>query len=104
MGRPEFIDRLALSLSNVELRDQARGYMVALGSPFLAEMVPYLTDPVTEVRKGVVQALMEIGDPAAIPYLEPLLLDTDSKVADLANRAIARLRSAQFTASTEPTR
>ena len=43
--------------------------------------------------------LMEIGDPAAIPYLEPLLSDTDPEVADRANRAIARLQRVQMTAS-----
>ena len=99
LGRPEFIDRLALSLSKIDLRDQARKYLVELGSPFLTELVPYLSDPATDVRKGMVQVLMEIGDPVAIPYIEPLLMDTDTKVADLANRAIARLRRTQMTAS-----
>jgi HEAT repeat protein len=99
LGRPEFIDRLALSLSKVDQREQARKYLVDLGSPFLSEFTPYLSDPVTEVRKGMVQVLMDIGDPAAIPYLEPLLMDTDAQVADLANRAIARLQSSPMTAS-----
>ncbi len=99
LGRPEFIDRLALSLSKIDMRDQARKYLVELGSPFLTEFVPYLSDPATDVKKGMVEVLMEIGDPIAIPYIEPLLMDTDTKVADLANRALARLRRSQMTAS-----
>jgi hypothetical protein len=45
---------------------------------------------------------MDIGDPAAIPYLEPLLRDSDSKVSDWANRAIARLQREQLSASAAP--
>jgi HEAT repeat protein len=99
----EFIDRLALSLSKVELREQARDYLVELGSPFMTEFVTYLSDPVADVRKGMIQVLMLIGDPAAIPYLEPMLADSDPKVADRANRAIARLERVQISASKEPT-
>lgn len=95
----EFIDRLALSLSKIELRDQSTDYLVELGSPFMADLVAYLSDPVTEVRRGMVQVLMLIGDPAAIPYLEPLLADSDPKVADGANRAIARLQRVPASAS-----
>ena len=41
--------------------------------------------------------LMAVGDPSAIPYLEPLLVDSDQEVADRANRAIARLRQGSMT-------
>jgi HEAT repeat protein len=68
----------------------------------MSELVTYLSDPVSTVRREMVQVLMDIGDPAAIPYLEPLLRDSDSKVSDWANRAIARLQRVQTTASTEP--
>jgi HEAT repeat protein len=95
----EFIDRLALSLSKIELRDQATDYLVELGSPFLTDLVPYLSDPVADVRKGMVRVLMLIGDPAAIPHLEPLLADSDPSVADRANRAIARLQRIPLSAS-----
>jgi HEAT repeat protein len=104
LGRPEFIDRLALSLSKPDLRDQSRVYLVELGTPLLTELVTYLADPVVEVRKNMVLVLMEIGDPAAIPYLEPLLSDPDPEVADRANRAIAKLQRVQMTASATPTR
>jgi HEAT repeat protein len=99
----EFIDRLALSLSKIALRDQATDYLVELGSPFMTDLVTYLSDPVAEVRRGMVRVLMLIGDPAAIPYLEPLLADSDSRVADGANRAIARLQRVQGSASRQPT-
>lgn len=91
IGRPEFIDRLALNLASPTLRQQSMDYLVELGSPFLAELVPYLSDPVPDVKKGMAYALEQIGDPAAIPYLKPLLTDSDPTVADWANRAIATL-------------
>lgn len=98
IGRPEFIDRLALNLSIASLQQQSMDYLVELGSPFLVELVPYLSDPVPDVRKGMAYALEQIGDPEAIPYLKPLLGDPDPQVADWANRAIAtleRIRAAE---------
>lgn len=99
LGRPEFVDRVALSLADKKLHEQAHSYAVELGSPFLDELVTYLSDPVPEVRKQMAQVLMEIGDPAAIPYLEPLLSDPNGEVADRANRAIARLQEGRLSAS-----
>ena len=91
VGRPEFIDRIALSLADQFLREQSVAYLVELGGPFLTELVPYLSDPVVEVRRGMALALERVGDPDAIPYLRPLLADPDPRVADWANRAIASL-------------
>ena len=91
VGRPEFIDRIALSLADQFLREQSVAYLVELGSPFLTELVPYLSDPVIDVRRGMALALEKVGDPDAIPYLRPLLTDPDPRVADWANRAIASL-------------
>ncbi len=95
IGRPEFIDRIALNFSNVTLQEQSMDYLVELGSPFLVELVPYLGDPVADVRKGMAFALEKIGDPDAIPYLKPLLSDPNPQVADWANRAIATLERIQ---------
>jgi HEAT repeat protein len=102
LGQPEFVDRIALSLANKKLQEQAHDYAVELGSPLLDELVTYLSDPVPEVRKEMAQVLMEIGDPAAIPYLKPLLSDPDMEVADRANRAIARLQQGDLSASSIP--
>ena len=102
LGRREFVDRVALSLGSKKLQEQAHDYAVELGSPLLNELVTYLSDPVPEVRKEMAQVLMEIGDPAAIPYLKPLLSDPNTEVADLANRAIARLEQGDITASSIP--
>jgi HEAT repeat protein len=102
VGRPEFIDRIALSLSKPPLRPQSIGYLVELGSPFLTELVTYLTDPVPAVRKDMAFVLMEIGDPDAIPYLKPLLGDSDASVADWANRAISRLERVKVTDAVNP--
>jgi len=102
LGQQEFVDRIALSLGNKKLQAQAHDYAVELGSPLLDQFVTYLSDPVPEVRKEMAQVLMEIGDPAAIPYLKPLLSDPDVDVADRANRAIARLQQGDLSASSIP--
>jgi HEAT repeat protein len=99
LGQREYIDRVALDLGNKKRREQAHAYAVELGGDFLSEFVTYLSDPVPLVRMEMAQVLMEIGDPAAIPHLEPLLGDPDSKVADRANVAIARLRQGRMSAA-----
>ena len=99
LGRLEFIDRVALDLGNRKRHEQAYEYAVELGSGVLGELVRYLSDPVPAVRIEMARVLMEIGDPAAIPHLEPLLGDPNSKVADSANRAIARLKQGRLSAS-----
>ncbi|MGH9318498.1 MAG: HEAT repeat domain-containing protein, partial [Vicinamibacteria bacterium] len=102
LGQREFVDRIALSLGDKKLQEQAHGYAVELGSPLLNELVTYLSDPVPEVRKEMAQVLMEIGDPAAIPFLKPLLSDPVGEVADRANRAIARLQQGDLSSSSIP--
>ncbi len=102
LGQHEFVDRIALSLASPKLQEQAHAYAVELGSPLLSELVTYLSDPVPEVRREMALVLMEIGDPAAIPYLKPLLSDPDTEVADRANRAIARLQQGDLSASSIP--
>jgi HEAT repeat protein len=99
LGRTEFVDRIALSLADRKHKEQAHEYAVELGSPLLDELVTYLSDPVADVRREMALVLMEIGDPAAIPFLKPLLEDPDGEVADRANRAIARLSQGQLSAS-----
>ncbi len=99
LGQPEFVDRIALSLASKKLQEQAHEYAVELGSPLLDALVTYLSDPVPEVRKEMAVVLMEIGDPAAIPHLKPLLSDPNMEVADRANRAIARLQQGDLSTS-----
>jgi HEAT repeat protein len=102
LGQREYIDRVALDLGNKKRSEQAHAYAVELGDEFLDEFVAYLSDPVALVRMEMAQVLMEIGDPAAIPHLEPLLGDSDAEVADRANVAIARLRQGRMSASNTP--
>ena len=101
VGRPEFVDRLALSLAQVDVKTQAHGYLVDLGRAGLPELYEYLSDPVADVRKGVAVVMMQLGDPASIPHLERLLSDPNPDVADRANRAIARLQRVKLTSTTE---
>jgi len=96
LGRTEFIDRLVLSLGTVGLRPQARSYLVELDGRILPELYSYLSDPVPAVRKELVNVLMRVGDPGAIPHLKPLLADPNADVVDRVNRAIARLERVQL--------
>lgn len=93
LGQHEFVDRVVLSLADSGLRRQAREYAIELGSPLLGELVAYLNDPVPEVRREMTDVLVQIGDLAAIPYLEPLIGDENTEVADHANRAVSRLKA-----------
>lgn len=102
LGQREYVDRVALDLGNKKRRHQAHAYAVELGNEFLNEFVTYLADPVALVRMEMAQVLMDIGDPKAIPFLEPLLADPDSEVADHANVAIARLQQGRMSASAHP--
>lgn len=102
VGRVEFVDRLALALAEPKSGEQARRYLIELGRPLLPEFYLYLADPVPKVREGMARVLMQIGDPASIPYLEPLLSDANPDVADRANRAIARLRRVRVAAAKSP--
>jgi HEAT repeat protein len=88
-------DRVTDALTKSKLRDQARRYLVELAPGRAADFTKPLTDPDAHIRLDVVEALGLGGDPAALPLVEPLTKDRDAQVAKAAERAVARLRSAQ---------
>jgi hypothetical protein len=53
---------------------------------------PHLDDADARVRADLVDALALARDPAALPLVEPRLMDRDSQVARAAGRAVAWLR------------
>jgi HEAT repeat protein len=95
LGDRAFLDSIVLALGKSGGRaEQARGYLLELGPGMAPDLYPYLGDPDPGVRAGLANVLAELGDPAAIEWLKPLVSDPDSHVADAANRAIQSLRRA----------
>lgn len=91
MGRPPFVDRLVLSLSDSRVGDVARQYALELGRDFLSELLRYLEDPDRRVRLALIVLLEELGNADAIPDLEKTSEDEDLEVADRARLAVRRL-------------
>jgi HEAT repeat protein len=92
LGDRAFIDSLALGLSSRTMGERCRAYVLELGPGFLDDLYPYLRDPDAGIRAALAGIMGELGDPAAIKHIEPLLKDPSSTVADQANRAVLRLQ------------
>jgi HEAT repeat protein len=93
LGDPAFLDSLALPLGGSGLAaGRARDLLLELGPDVAPGLYKYLSDRDAGVRGAVAELLADLGDTAAVPKLEPLLADPNSRVADRANRAIQRLR------------
>jgi HEAT repeat protein len=89
---PHYADRVTPLLSNDETAGAA---MRALGKwhvkAAVTNIVPYLKNEKEGRRIAAVNALRDIGDPAAIPYLMPLLNDPIFTVREVAARALSTL-------------
>jgi HEAT repeat protein len=92
LGDPAFLDTLVLSLPSGTLGKRSAEYLVELGPGILPQLYPYLADPDAEIRARLADVMAALGDPAAIPYLEPLLQDPSTRVSDAVNRAVELLR------------
>ncbi len=92
LGDRAFLDSIVLALPDSGDRGKrARSYVEELGPKLVADLYPYLGDPDPNVRAALCDVLADLGDPAAIERLTPLLADGNSDVVDRANRAIQRL-------------
>jgi HEAT repeat protein len=93
LGDRAFVDSIVLSLGASGSRGaRARGYLMELGPAYAVDLYPYLGDQDASVRANLCSVLADLADPAAIEWLNRLLSDPNSDVADAANRAIQRLR------------
>jgi HEAT repeat protein len=93
LGDRAFLDSIVLALGDSGSRgDRARGYLMELGPSYGEDLYPYLGDQDAGVRANLAGVLADLEDPAAIEWLNRLLSDPNSDVADAANRAIQRLR------------
>ena len=96
LGDRAFVDGLVLALgAGGPGAERARHYLLEIGVSIAPDLYRYLNDPEPEVRGAVAELLAQLGDRAAVPRLNPLLSDPNSKVADRANRAIQRLQRAE---------
>ena len=92
LGGSSFLDSLVLPLGGGGRRgERASELLLELGPGIAPDLYPYLNDPDPGVRGAVAELLAALGDAAAVPRLQPLLADPDSRVVDRANRAIRRL-------------
>jgi HEAT repeat protein len=66
-----------------------------MGTSITGDLYPYLNDPEAKIRASLSDLLAQIGDPASIPHLQPLINDPSKDVADRANRAVERLKRAE---------
>jgi HEAT repeat protein len=94
LGDRAFLDSLVLSLPSRTLGNRCRGYILEMGTSISGELYAYLNDPEASIRASLCDLLAQIGDPAAIPHLQPLINDPSTTVADRANRAVERLKRA----------
>jgi HEAT repeat protein len=92
LGDRAFLDSIVLTLPSRTLGRRARSYVLEMGRDVLPDLYPYLTDPSADVRAALCDLIAAIGDPEAIPRLQPLVNDPSAAVADHANRAVERLR------------
>jgi HEAT repeat protein len=83
------IDRIADALMKPKLRAQARQYLLELMPGRSSALTGHLQDPDARLRLEVVDLLGVAGDPAALPLVEPLLMDRDPQVSRAAVRAVA---------------
>ena len=93
LGQREFLDELIRALDRPTTRDLAKEYLQEKPS---AER-PALFAPRTAsstARAELADVLGLIGDPAALPRLQEMALDSDKDVARAATRATRRLSTA----------
>jgi HEAT repeat protein len=84
--------RLVDMLDSDSIAPQVQGYLMELGPPVAAELIPRLQEPDASVRRYVAEVLGAIGSEATIAALTPLQKDGDRDVVKAANRAIERIR------------
>jgi HEAT repeat protein len=95
LGDRAFLDSIVLSLPSRTLGNRCRSYILEMGRSISGDLYPYLNDPEAKIRASLCDLLAQIGDPGAIPHLQPLINDPSKEVADRANRAVERLKRAE---------
>ena len=84
-----------------ETAQRSKDLLIELGPSIAPDLYLYLQDRDPGVRGAVCELLAELGDTNAIDRMTPLLSDSNTRVADRANRSIEKLRR-RGAASTQP--
>jgi HEAT repeat protein len=85
------LDEITNAAARERTRDQAVRYLVELAPGRAAALASYAKDPEPAIRAAIVEALGLSADPAALPFVEPMMRDGHPLVARAATRAVARL-------------
>ena len=99
-----YIPRLVESMDSEKTAPQIADYLIELGPPVAAQLVPHLQDLSPEIRANVATVLGAIGSDATLAALQPLTTDKDRAVAQAATRAIERIKAAELTRKTQPSK
>jgi HEAT repeat protein len=86
------LDPMAEALARSRLRDRARWYLVEIAPGRTQAFARFLQDPDPMVRLGLVNALGQSDDAAALELVGRMASDPDVQVALAVERALARLR------------
>jgi HEAT repeat protein len=87
-----YLDRLVDFLDSSQMAPQVQSYLLELGSPTVARLLPRLLEPDEGIRRHLVEVLGGIGDESTVARLTPLLKDRDKDVAKAAKSAIERIK------------
>jgi HEAT repeat protein len=86
-------DALAAALTQPNLHDQARRYLIEIAPGRMPAFAPYSHSPDARVRAEIADVLGLAGDSAALAIVEPMTKDDNPEVALAAERAVRRLCS-----------
>ena len=91
LGR-NYVPRMVEFLDSDKTAQQIADYLLELGPPVAATLVPHLQDPSAAIRANVATVLGALGDATTIAALQPLTGDKDRGVAQAVARAIDRIK------------
>src|SRR5262249_1254668 len=94
LGRTNYVGRIADLMASPKVMEQGEGYLVELGPPVAAALVPRLQESDADVRESMANVLGVIGGPETLPALQALAAkEPNSAAAAAAKRAIARIQA-----------
>jgi HEAT repeat protein len=91
LGR-NYAARLVDMMASSKVQAQGQEYLIELGPPMVATIVPRIQEPGLALREALIDVLGVIGDASALPALEAVAAkDPSGPAAAAAKRAMARL-------------
>jgi len=94
LGRTNYVGRIADLMASPKVTEQGEGYLVELGPPVAAALVPRLQESDADVRESMANVLGAIGGPDTVAALEAMATKGPNSAAGVAaKRAIARIQA-----------